>query len=138
MLNFDTLPISPTKLAALGKRQESPAEELRLLSLGAAAERYLGSSSGFSFVKLTKTVLQHLSPDQDGFVFDEEISGSRQWNWSSVSEPTMTSNPVFLEVKPSLASSLPLNSLFGTPAVENHEHFDEYCFVGAITHYLYS
>lgn len=49
---------------------ESFQEELRSLSLQAAAERYLGSSSGLSIAKLTQMILQRLSPDKADFVFD--------------------------------------------------------------------
>ncbi|KAH8657777.1 fungal-specific transcription factor domain-containing protein [Xylariales sp. PMI_506] len=47
-------------------------DELRLLSLEAAAERHLGSSSGVSFAKLTQAVLRRLTPDQADFVFVKE------------------------------------------------------------------
>lgn len=48
-------------------------DELRLLSLEAAAERHLGSSSGISFAKLTQAVLRRLTPDRADFVFHKEL-----------------------------------------------------------------
>ncbi|KAJ5786553.1 uncharacterized protein N7503_011765 [Penicillium pulvis] len=115
VLNFDPLPVSPNKTRVSAPRTDSLAEELRLLSLEAAAERYLGSSSGLSLAKLTQTVLQRLSPDQDGFVFDGESDDNQQ---SHESEPDTSSNlnPIFFEMHPSLASPLPLNSLLGNTA----------------------
>ncbi|KAL4978312.1 hypothetical protein BDW66DRAFT_149437 [Aspergillus desertorum] len=47
-----------------------------MLSLEATAERYVGSSSGVAFAKLTQAMLGRLSPDQEAFVFadgDEEV-----------------------------------------------------------------
>lgn len=54
-------------------RAHSLASELELLSLSATAERYLGSSSGVSFAKLTQAVLRRLSPDKSSFVFEDDI-----------------------------------------------------------------
>ncbi|GKT67284.1 C6 zinc finger domain containing protein [Colletotrichum tofieldiae] len=48
-------------------------DELRLLSLEAAAERHLGSASGISFAKLTQAVLRRLTPDRADFVFHKEL-----------------------------------------------------------------
>lgn len=121
MPNFDTVPISPSNPAGPGQRTDNLAEELRLLSLEAAAERYLGSSSGLSFAKLTQTVLERLSPDQDGFVFDEDFGGNEQQSANSDADPSSSFNPIFFEMNPSLTSPLPLNSLFGNPAVEDYE-----------------
>lgn len=120
MPNFDALPISSSNLAGPGKRADNLAEELRLLSLEAAAERYLGSSSGLSFAKLTQTVLQRLSPDQDGFIFDEDFGVDEQPSFSADADPS-SFNPIFFEMNPSLLSPLPLNSLFGKPAGEDYE-----------------
>jgi hypothetical protein len=120
MPNFDTLPISPSNRVGPAQRADNLVEELRLLSLEAAAERYLGSSSGLPFAKLIQTVLQRLSPDQDGFVFDEDIGGNEQSSTSDA-DPSSSFNPIFFDMNPSLASPLPLNSLFGNPAVEDYE-----------------
>ncbi|KAK2048348.1 hypothetical protein LZ31DRAFT_58262 [Colletotrichum somersetense] len=48
-------------------------DELRLLTLEAAAERHLGSASGLSFAKLTQAVLRRLTPDRADFVFHKEL-----------------------------------------------------------------
>lgn len=63
--------VSPT--VGLRGRAHSLASELELLSLSATAERYLGSSSGVSFAKLTQAVLRRLSPDRSSFVFEDDI-----------------------------------------------------------------
>ncbi|KAJ5100626.1 hypothetical protein N7456_006678 [Penicillium angulare] len=118
MPNFEMLPISPTVLDHPVKMPDSLVEELRLLSLEAAAERYLGSSSGLSLAKLTQTVLQRLSPDQDGFVFDEETDGAQPETCDiEILDPVSNLNPVFFDMDPSLTS--PLNSLFGNPAIDD-------------------
>ncbi|KAJ5948053.1 hypothetical protein N7466_001068 [Penicillium verhagenii] len=121
---FEPLPISPSNAPAPAPapRTDSLAEELRLLSLEAAAERYLGSSSGLSFAKLTQTVLQRLSPDQDGFVFDGESDDSQQQSYESEPDASSNLNPIFFEMHPSLTSPLPLNSFLGDTAVGDLEH----------------
>lgn len=113
--SFDAVPVSPRNARVSAPRTDSLAEELRLLSLEAAAERYLGSSSGLSLAKLTQTVLQRLSPDQDGFVFDEE-SDDNQQNYESEPDTSSNLNPIYFEMHPSLTSPLPLNSLLGNTA----------------------
>ncbi|KAJ5134947.1 hypothetical protein N7526_006312 [Penicillium atrosanguineum] len=120
MPNFNTLPVSSSNPADPGKRTENLAEELRLLSLEAAAERYLGSSSGLSFAKLTQTVLQRLSPDQDGFIFDGDFGADEQPTLGADVDPS-SFNPILFEMNPSLLSPLPFNSLFGNPAGEDYE-----------------
>lgn len=59
-------------------------QELRILSLEAAAERHLGSSSGLSFAKLTQTILKRLTPDRADFVFGisqgDDILGQIDWD----------------------------------------------------------
>ncbi|KAJ5382032.1 uncharacterized protein N7496_004460 [Penicillium cataractarum] len=118
----DTQHISPT-LDIAGQRTGSLADELRLLSLEAAAERYLGSSSGLSFAKLTQTVLQRLSPDQEGFMFDGGVTDNQQQSCDSDPEPDplSNSNSIFFEMNASLTGLLPLNSIFGNPVVEDFE-----------------
>ncbi|KAI2472773.1 fungal-specific transcription factor domain-containing protein [Annulohypoxylon bovei var. microspora] len=62
----------------------SMARELRIISLEAAAERHLGSSSGLSFAKLTQTILKRLTPDRADFVFGitqgDDILGQIDWD----------------------------------------------------------
>jgi hypothetical protein len=110
---------SPLDIA--GQRNGNLADELRLLSLEAAAERYLGSSSGLSFAKLTQTVLQRLSPDQEGFMFDGGVTDDPQQSCDSDPEPESLSNSIFFEMNASLTGLLPLNSIFGNPMVEDFE-----------------
>lgn len=50
---------------------ESLESGLKLLSLEATAERYLGSSSGVTFARLTQAVLKRLKPDLQPFSFQE-------------------------------------------------------------------
>lgn len=65
------------------------AQELKSLSLEAAAERHLGSTSGLSFAKLTQKVLRRLTPDKADFVFapnQEDPNGASFFNFNSPSE----------------------------------------------------
>lgn len=117
----DTVPIPPHNLTPRPKTEDL-AEELRLLSLEAAAERYLGSSSGLSFAKLTQTVLRRLSPDQDAFVFDGDINGNQQNASLSAESPTF--NPTAFDFDASMLSPLPLNSIFGNPTEDYHDSMD--------------
>ncbi|KAJ3540143.1 hypothetical protein NM208_g5198 [Fusarium decemcellulare] len=64
-------------------------QELTALSLEATAERYLGSTSGLSFAKLTQTVLRRLTPDKADFVFvnhQDDTTGATMLNFNSPSE----------------------------------------------------
>ncbi|KAJ5907274.1 uncharacterized protein N7473_004190 [Penicillium subrubescens] len=118
----DSQPISPL-LNISGQRSGNLADELRLLSLEAAAERYLGSSSGLSFAKLTQTVLQRLSPDQEGFMFDGGVTDNQRQSCDSDPEPDPFSNSdsIFFEMNASLTGPLPLNSIFSNPVVAEFE-----------------
>ncbi|XWW97911.1 hypothetical protein V2A60_005907 [Cordyceps javanica] len=87
--------VVPDSTHALGQvsaaRNGSPtfAQELKTLSLEAAAERHLGSTSGFSFAKLTQKVLRRLSPDKADFVFamnQEDRNGASFFNFTSPSD----------------------------------------------------
>jgi hypothetical protein len=118
----DAVPGSPHNLTRSRPKTEDLAEELRLLSLEAAAERYLGSSSGLSFAKLTQAVLRRLSPDQDAFVFDGDINGNH--HNASISAESPTFNPTVFEFDTSMLSSLPLNSIFGNLAEDHHDSMD--------------
>ncbi|TPX09894.1 uncharacterized protein E0L32_008916 [Thyridium curvatum] len=71
--------------------QQSPsfAQELKTLSLEAAAERHLGPTSGLYFAKLTQTVLKRLTPDKADLVFapyQENAPGASFFNFNSPSE----------------------------------------------------
>ncbi|KAI9745107.1 MAG: hypothetical protein M1818_001385 [Claussenomyces sp. TS43310] len=72
-----------TSLSAERKESMSTAERdapeslesgLKLLSLEATAERYLGSSSGVTFARLTQAVLKRLRPDLQPFSFRDVTS----------------------------------------------------------------
>ncbi|KAI0151804.1 fungal-specific transcription factor domain-containing protein [Xylariaceae sp. FL1272] len=62
-------------------------DSLKVISLEAAAERHLGSSSGLSFARLTQMVLRRLTPDKAEFVFvteeDEEEEHQPQNEFAS-------------------------------------------------------
>ncbi|KAJ5981040.1 hypothetical protein N7481_008338 [Penicillium waksmanii] len=120
ILSFDEFPISPM-LKALGQNPANLAEELRLVSLEAAAERYLGSSSGLPLAQLTQTVLRRLSPDQDGFVFDEDINGNKHQSCDLNTNVIPNLNPISFEMNPSLSSPMPLSSLFENPTIDDYE-----------------
>lgn len=115
----NTVPISPPDLTT--QKADNLAEELRVLSLQAAAERYLGSSSGISFAKLTQTVLQRLSPDPDGFVFDRNLDNISQTD----PNPNLLSSysPVFADMYTSFASPLTFSPTFDPP-IEDYELTD--------------
>ncbi|KAL4761367.1 uncharacterized protein BDW70DRAFT_159928 [Aspergillus foveolatus] len=58
------------------RRSTSLADELKMLSLEATAEKYVGPLSGVAFAKLTQAMLRRLAPDQEAFVFGDEEEGS--------------------------------------------------------------
>ncbi|KAI1773863.1 hypothetical protein F4818DRAFT_452822 [Hypoxylon cercidicola] len=94
----------------------SMARELRRLSLEAAAERHLGSSSGLSFAKLTQTILKRLTPDRSDFVFGisqgDDILG--QMNWDSPSDrfhPHVINFPNMTDFGPTLFGDISLSSI---------------------------
>ncbi|KAI9734358.1 MAG: hypothetical protein M1834_002464 [Cirrosporium novae-zelandiae] len=84
----------------------SLASELQLLSLEATAERYLGSSSGVSFARLTQAVLRRLKPDQYPFGF--ELSSSSTPSNHLYQQPTGSEQTPVADLRkaPSSASSL--------------------------------
>lgn len=69
-------------MASMGSHPSAPvqspsfAQELKSLSLEAAAERHVGSSSGVSFAKLTQLILCRLTPDKADFVFSNETASA--------------------------------------------------------------
>ncbi|KAK2015760.1 hypothetical protein LZ32DRAFT_602064 [Colletotrichum eremochloae] len=64
---------SPSQARPMTATTTTLGDELRLLTLEAAAERHLGSASGLSFAKLTQAVLRRLTPDRADFVFHREL-----------------------------------------------------------------
>lgn len=94
----------------------SMARELRILSLEAAAERHLGSSSGLSFAKLTQTILKRLTPDRADLVFgtsqvDDDILAQIDWD-----SPPDFLHPLLLNF-PNIAGFGP--TLFGTMSLSD-------------------
>ncbi|KAI1098593.1 fungal-specific transcription factor domain-containing protein [Jackrogersella minutella] len=94
----------------------SMARELRILSLEAAAERHLGSSSGLSFANLTQTILKRLAPDRADFVFGisqgDDILG--QIDWDSPPDyfhPHMINFPNIPGFGPTLFGDMSLSSI---------------------------
>ncbi|KEF61337.1 uncharacterized protein A1O9_02903 [Exophiala aquamarina CBS 119918] len=80
--------------------------EVRKLSLDATADRYLGSSSGVSFARLTQAVLRRLKPDQHPFTFEnnllDKLSGRNSLDGSeSVKSRTELSPPQYPSCLPS-------------------------------------
>lgn len=77
-----------------GALQGSPVNvlesEMTKLSLDATADRYLGSSSGVSFARLTQAVLRRLKPDQYPFSFEvaqsDRLSGRDALDDSELAE----------------------------------------------------
>lgn len=65
--NIDT---NVSRISTNDDRGDHLAAELKQLSLEATADRYLGSSSGVSFARLTQAVLRRLKPDQYPFNFE--------------------------------------------------------------------
>jgi hypothetical protein len=87
ILSVNNMPLGSTT----DPGQPSPGslfEEIKLLSGEAIGERHLGSSSGFSFARLTQTVLRRLSPDKADFVFtaDQEINAEQVFDFDSPSD----------------------------------------------------
>lgn len=84
--------LPPPSLAGPTAATEQPptfARELQTLSLGAAAERHLGSTSGLSFAKITQKILKRLTPDKADFVFapnQEDVAGASFFNFNSPSD----------------------------------------------------
>lgn len=107
------LPISSTDQAVPEKTTDNLPEELRILSLQAAAERYLDSSPGLSFAKPTQAVLQQLSPDHEGFVFDHNFSADLQQAPDRMSSLT----PALTDLYTSFVSPLAFDSAPGITAI---------------------
>ncbi|KAK7425555.1 hypothetical protein QQZ08_007996 [Neonectria magnoliae] len=94
--------------------------ELKNLSLEAAAERHLGSTSGLSFAKLTQTVLRRLSPDKADFVFSKENEFENQQQLNLASLSNLMNYPCFfhfgssVSCDPVLFGDFPLSSMVET------------------------
>jgi hypothetical protein len=73
-----------------GSQGSALESEVTNLSLDATADRYLGSSSGVSFARLTQAVLRRLKPDQYPFSFEvgqsDRVSGRNALDDSVLAE----------------------------------------------------
>ncbi|KAJ5601751.1 hypothetical protein N7510_011285 [Penicillium lagena] len=118
---LNAIPGSSPNGGTSGPRRDSLVEELRILSLEAAAERYLGPSSGINLAKLTQAVLLQLSPDQEVFVFEDGINNNQQQSSVPDSGRSLELDPVFGDMGFSLTSPLPLNALIGNQTIESYD-----------------
>lgn len=94
----------------------SMARELRILSLEAAAERHLGSSSGLSFAKLTQTILKRLTPDRADLVFGtsqgDDILGQIDWDAPpDFFHPLLMNYPAIAGFGPTLFGNMTLSNI---------------------------
>ncbi|EMR63871.1 putative c6 zinc finger domain containing protein [Eutypa lata UCREL1] len=92
------------------------ARELRILSLEAAAERHLGSSSGLSFAKLTQTILKRLTPDRADLVFGtsqgDDILGQIDWDAPpDFFHPLLMNYPAIAGFGPTLFGNMTLSNI---------------------------
>lgn len=83
-------------------------QQLTALSLEAAAERHLGSTSGLSFAKMTQTMLRRLTPDKADFVFNSHNDNSMTGNFLDLSSPSDLINDSFFQ---SLSESISIHPL---------------------------
>ncbi|KAL7652476.1 hypothetical protein ACMYSQ_009757 [Aspergillus niger] len=106
--NSDTFPIATPPSHS---RSDFLVDELKRLSLEAAAERHLGSSSGLSFAKLTQAVLRRLSPDKAEFVFDDTPDESPEQYVEPFSDPLLDASTSLWELNNSFSSPCLFNQL---------------------------
>ncbi|CAK46526.1 uncharacterized protein An14g02780 [Aspergillus niger] len=104
----DTFPIATPPSQS---RSDFLVDELKRLSLEAAAERHLGSSSGLSFAKLTQAVLRRLSPDKAEFVFDDTPDESPEQYGEPFSDPLLDASTSLWELNNSFSSPCLFNQL---------------------------
>ncbi|OJD35047.1 c6 zinc finger domain containing protein [Diplodia corticola] len=76
-----------SRISTKDERGDQLASELKQLSLEATADRYLGSSSGVSFARLTQAVLRRLKPDQLPFSFEVTQQDQPSENDISIAAP---------------------------------------------------
>ncbi|ETS74584.1 hypothetical protein PFICI_13068 [Pestalotiopsis fici W106-1] len=92
------------------------AEELRILTLEATAERHFGATSGVSFANLTQAILKRLTPDRADFVFrkDQRDDTTVEIDWDSSPElfnPSLVNITTILGFDSSLFGPLPLSHI---------------------------
>ncbi|KAF4975188.1 hypothetical protein FZEAL_7996 [Fusarium zealandicum] len=83
-------------------------QQLTAISLEAAAERHLGSTSGLSFAKLTQIILRRLTPDKADFVFNINQNNTTDANLLDLSSPSDLFNDSFYQ---SLSESISVHPL---------------------------
>ncbi|KAL4736622.1 fungal-specific transcription factor domain-containing protein [Aspergillus similis] len=93
------------------RRSTSLADGLKMLSLEATAERYVGPSSGVAFAKLTQAMLRRLSPDQEAFVFGDGEEGPGPGADEAELLPSFDGTLDFLDLDMMLDSPQQLTSL---------------------------
>ncbi|KAL4949083.1 fungal-specific transcription factor domain-containing protein [Aspergillus filifer] len=121
-LNVSSPAIAPEASPYRHKRSTSLADGLKMLSLEATAERYVGSSSGVAFAKLTQSVLSRLSPDQDAFVFgDDEQNEGNVTNDMDSFETNIDPEALFLDLDMMLDSPQHLLSGPVDPALQGSD-----------------
>ncbi|KAL4966168.1 Zn(II)2Cys6 transcription factor [Aspergillus stella-maris] len=121
MLNDPPHTIAPSTSPYRHKRSTSLADGLKMLSLEATAERYVGSSSGVAFAKLTQTVLSRLSPDQDAFVFGDEEPDQRGGDTLNSLDSMLDPDSFFLDLDMMLDSPQHLLSAPIDPALQGSD-----------------
>ncbi|KAL5003058.1 cytochrome P450 [Aspergillus recurvatus] len=98
------------------RRSTSLADGLKMLFLEATAERYVGSSSGLAFAKLTQAMLWILLPDQEAFVFGDGEEGPGGGAGDEELLPPFEDTLDFLDLdmmldSPQQLTSLPINAV---------------------------
>ncbi|KAL4941986.1 fungal-specific transcription factor domain-containing protein [Aspergillus oleicola] len=110
--------VVPQTSPYLHKRSTSLADGLKMLSLEATAERYVGSSSGVAFAKLTQAVLSRLSPDQDAFVFGDDEPQDQGGNTVTTFDNALDPDSLFFDLDMMLDSPQHLLSAPIDPALQ--------------------
>ncbi|KAL4985272.1 fungal-specific transcription factor domain-containing protein [Aspergillus falconensis] len=103
------------------QRSTSLADGVKMLSLEATAERYVGSSSGVAFAKLTQAMLRRLAPGQEAFVFGDGDEGPGAGAGEEELLPSFEDTLDFLDLDMMLDSPLPLMSFSGDPVLHGGE-----------------
>ncbi|KAL5044566.1 fungal-specific transcription factor domain-containing protein [Aspergillus fruticulosus] len=103
------------------RRSTSLADGVKMLSLEATAERYVGSPSGVAFAKLTQAMLRRLAPDQEAFVFGDGDEGPGAGAGEEELLPSFEDTLDSLDLEMMLDSPLPLMSFSGDPVLHGGE-----------------
>jgi hypothetical protein len=103
------------------RRSTSLADGLKMLSLEATAERYVGPPSGVAIAKLTQAILRRLSLDQKAFVFGDGEEGSGAGVGEADMLPSFECTLDFLDLDMMLDSPQQLTSLPTNPIGQGSE-----------------